>query len=131
MTNSKGKIRKLENEFTKKREIEIMKNKISVKLSAKRKRRAMFIVGLFMLCVCVFGVQIIRAKSNLAQINDQIVKQKADLKTEKATNKKLSVKVKQLNNRSYVEKLIRERYYYTKPGETVYSFPDKAIDDLD
>lgn len=104
---------------------------MSLKLSHKRKRRALEIIGGFACVVLLFGVQIVRAKGNLTQINSQIAKQQANLKSEKATKKQLSVKVKQLNNHSYVEKLIRERYYYTKPGETVYSFPDKAIDDLD
>ncbi len=28
------------------------------------------------------------------------------------------------------KKIIRDRYYYTKPGETVYSFPNQAPKDV-
>ncbi|WP_268913871.1 FtsB family cell division protein [Lentilactobacillus sp. SPB1-3] len=131
MAKAKGKISKLENEFTKQRDIEMLQKKISNKLTRTRKGRALGIMAAFLCLILLLGFQIVSAKSNAAQINTQIAKQKANLNDEKSKNKQLGMKIKQLNNNTYVEKLIRERYYYTKPGETVYSFPDKAIDDLD
>jgi len=131
VAKAKGKISKLENEFTKQRDIEMLKSKISTKLIQTRKGRALGIMAAFLCVILFLGFQIVSAKSNAAQINTQIAKQKANLNDEKSKNKQLGMKIKQLNNNTYVEKLIRERYYYTKPGETVYSFPDKAIDDLD
>jgi cell division protein DivIC len=41
-------------------------------------------------------------------------------------NKALKVKVKQMNDEQYLEKLIRSKYLYTKKGETVYNLPNDA-----
>ncbi|WP_283679348.1 septum formation initiator family protein [Lentilactobacillus sp. Marseille-Q4993] len=129
MTQS-NKIKKLENDFTRKKEQELQKHKIFVNLSRRRRRRAIGLISVIVAFTFICAVQIIQAKANLMQVNGQIENRQANLRQQKAKNKELTVKVDQLNDKSYVEKLIRQRYYYTKPGETVYSFPDKSIDDL-
>lgn len=130
MTSEHGKIKKLENDFTKRREIEMSQNQAVTTLSNRRKKRALMIIGIFSLFAIVFAVQIIRAKVNYADVNVQITRQEKKYQHQKATNKVLHAKVTQLNDKSYVEKIIRDRYYYTKPGETVYSFPNQAPKDV-
>ncbi|EHO50902.1 FtsB family cell division protein [Lentilactobacillus kisonensis] len=130
MTSKHSKIKKLENDFTRRREIEMDNSQAVAVLSNRRKKRAMFIIGVFAIFVIIFAVQIIRAKVNYADVNVQISRQEKKYHQQKTTNKVLNAKVAQLNDKSYVEKIIRDRYYYTKPGETVYSFPNQAPKDV-
>ncbi|WP_243674458.1 septum formation initiator family protein [Lentilactobacillus kisonensis] len=73
-------------------------------LSNRRKKRAMFIIGVFAIFVIIFAVQIIRAKVNYADVNVQISRQEKKYHQQKTTNKVLNAKVAQLNDKSYVEK---------------------------
>ncbi|WP_279404165.1 FtsB family cell division protein [Secundilactobacillus kimchicus] len=54
---------------------------------------------------------------------------KKNLTEAKADNKALTQKVALLNDRDYLDKLIRAKYYYSKSNETIYSLPsDKTTD---
>ncbi len=55
MTSEHGKIKKLENDFTKRREIEMSQNQAVTTLSNRRKKRALMIIGIFFFirnCFC-------------------------------------------------------------------------------
>ncbi len=41
-----------------------------------------------------------------------------------ADNASLKLRVKQLNDDEYLEKLIREKYYYSRDNEMIYNLPD-------
>ncbi|GHP13158.1 dihydroorotate dehydrogenase [Lentilactobacillus fungorum] len=130
MTSGHGKIKKLENDFTRRREIEMTQSQATATLSRQRKKRALMIIVIFSFFAIIFAVQIIRAKVNYADVNVRIAKQEKKYQRQKVSNRVLRAKVAQLNDKDYVEKIIRDRYYYTKPGETVYSFPNKAPKDV-
>ncbi|GAF36380.1 FtsB family cell division protein [Lentilactobacillus farraginis] len=130
MAQQQQKIRKLENNYTRRRELEFQTTKASISVRRRRKKRALIIISVFMIFALIFTAQIIRAKVNYAAVNVQISKQKQKVKKERAEHKRLTAQVSQLNDKDYVEQLIRDRYYYTKPGETVYSFPNKAPKDV-
>ncbi|MFD1123813.1 septum formation initiator family protein [Lentilactobacillus raoultii] len=132
MAQQQQKIRKLENDYTKQRELEFQSDQATaVSVRRRRKKRACIIISVFMIFAMIFAVQIVRAKVNYAAVNAQISKQKQTVKKERVRHKHLTARVSQLNNKDYVEQLIRDRYYYTKPGETVYSFPNQAPKDVD
>ena len=42
----------------------------------------------------------------------------------KKDNSSLKLRVKQLNDDEYLEKLIREKYYYSRDNEMIYNLPD-------
>ncbi|MDM7492507.1 FtsB family cell division protein [Lentilactobacillus kefiri] len=130
MQQQNGKVKKLDNDFTRRREIELNNSKVTAVLSNRRKKRALIIIAIFVLFASIFLVQIVRAKVNYADVHVQIAREQKNLANQKANNKKLKSQVSQLNDKSYVEQIIRDRYYYTKPGETVYSFPNKAPKDV-
>lgn len=130
MTQHGAKISKLENDFTRRREQEINYSRATNSLSSRRKKRAMVIVGVFLFFAMIFTIQIVRARANYADVNVQIAKQRGKYHHQQAVHKSLNARVSQLNDKNYVEKIIRDRYYYTKPGETVYSFPNKAPKDV-
>ena len=125
-----GKISKLENSFTQSKEKELRRGRLLSTLTRKREKRALIIIGLFILCAGVFITQIIHAHTNLRAVNTQIVKQHQELHKAQLDSRQLNYQVKQLNNTNYVEQLIRSKYYYTKPGELVYSFPNSAPKDV-
>jgi cell division protein DivIC len=130
MRQQSGKVKKLDNDFTRRREIELNNSKVTAVLSNRRKKRALVIGAIFLFFASIFLIQIVRAKVNYADVHVQIAREQKDLKQQKVANKQLKAQVSQLNDKSYVEQIIRDRYYYTKPGETVYSFPNKAPKDV-
>jgi cell division protein DivIC len=130
MVQQQQKIKKLENDYTRKRELEFQTTKASLSVRRRRRKRACIIFSVFMIFALIFAVQIVRAKVNYAAVNVQISKQKQKVKKEQVNHKRLTARVSQLNDKDYVEQLIRARYYYTKPGETVYSFPNRAPKDV-
>ncbi len=74
--------------------------------------------------------QIFITKSKISNVSEQQVQTKKDLKKSKVDNQKLKQNIKQLHDKDYIQKVIREKYYYTKPGETVYSLPGDVSKDV-
>ena len=130
MDQQRQKIRKLDNSYTRQRERDFQHAQAAASIRRRRKKRACLIMAVFMFFALIFAVQIVRAKVNYASVNAQITKQEKRAKKVQATHKWLTAEVSQLNDKNYVEQLIRDRYYYTKPGETVYSFPNQAPKDV-
>ncbi|WP_054726625.1 FtsB family cell division protein [Paucilactobacillus hokkaidonensis] len=81
---------------------------------------------MFIVFVMFFGVQIIQSRASLRSTDAQVVKQENKLKTVKSTNKDLKHEVKLLNNDDYLQKVIRQKYYYSKAGETIYNLPSQS-----
>lgn len=90
------------------------------------KRRLGAIGIVFVLVICVLGFQIINAHQAYSRTVDNIAVSQKKLDKQQATKSDLKVEKAQLNNKSYLEKYIREKYMYSKPGEQVYNLPDAA-----
>lgn len=122
---TRSNITQLDNQYTR----EVKKNTHKAVLSKKRKRRALTIICGFCLAFLILGVQIVHAKNTMSQTNVQITRQQQKLARVKQTHQNLNEHVKLLNNKDYLENLIRSKYYFAKAGETIYSLPnDKAND---
>lgn len=117
----RSKITRIENDFTRQKQVK----SVSQDQLARRKKRFLYIAGFFMIFAIIFTFQIVRANINKAQINAQIEQKKGTYQRQVAVNNKLKKAVTKLNDQTYVEQLIRDKYFYTKSNETVYSFPDK------
>ncbi|KIS04188.1 FtsB family cell division protein [Paucilactobacillus wasatchensis] len=91
-----------------------------------RKKRSFAIISVFVVFVLFFGVQIIQSRASLRDTNAQVAKQETKLKTVKKTNQNLKKQVKLLNNSDYLQKVIRQKYYYSKQGETIYNLPTQT-----
>lgn len=87
-----------------------------------RRKRFFIIISVFAVFALFFGVQLISSRHNLHDIQAQTVKQQTQLKKDKAKNKSLNAQVKLLNDDTYLQKVIRQKYFYAKSGETVYNF---------
>ncbi|ANK59002.1 FtsB family cell division protein [Loigolactobacillus backii] len=91
------------------------------------KRRIALLLGLLVVILAVCGFQIYRSNQTLAQTNQQVALQSVKLKQVKTNKADLKLQVKQLQNNDYLQKVIRQKYYYSKGNETIYSLPtDKA-----
>ncbi len=122
---TRANITQLDNQYTR----AVQKNTHHVILSKQRKKRALIIIIGFTVAFLFLGIQIIHAKNAMSQTNVQITRQQQKLTRVKQTHQQLNEHVKLLNNKDYLENLIRSKYYYAKSGETIYSLPnDKASD---
>jgi len=88
------------------------------------RRRILMIGIIFAIIVVVFGVQIFNAHRTYANTVEQIEVSNQKLAKQKSTKTDLKLEVSQLHNTNYLEKYIREKYMYSKPGEQVYNLPD-------
>lgn len=91
-----------------------------------RKHRFYAIIVFFAVIFLVFGFQIIQTKYNLGKVNNQIEAKQETLQKTKAKNKKLDKQVELLHDNNYLQKILRQKYYYSKSGETIYSLSDSS-----
>ncbi|MDV7720171.1 septum formation initiator family protein [Pediococcus ethanolidurans] len=100
------------------------------KIRTTRLHRFYIIMGIFIVFAGIFGFQIVHTHYQRAAVNQQIQTSKAQYTTAKTQNKSLGLQVKQLNNADYLQKLLREKYYYSKSGEIIYSLPADHSSDV-
>ncbi|NLS62149.1 FtsB family cell division protein [Lactiplantibacillus plantarum] len=128
MTNgSRNKIKQLDNDYI--RQVATDEHEQAQRVAQVRRRRFILIVAVFGALILFFGFQLINTRSNLHQVNRQVATSQVKLKKVQQKNNQLESQIKQLNNKDYLQKLLRSKYDYTKSGETVYSLPnDNAAD---
>ena len=128
MTNgSRNKIKQLDNDYI--RQVATDEHGHAQRVAQVRRRRFILIVAVFGALILFFGFQLINTRSNLHQVNRQVATSQVKLKKVQQKNNQLESQIKQLNNKDYLQKLLRSKYDYTKSGETVYSLPnDNAAD---
>ncbi|MCG0571538.1 FtsB family cell division protein [Lactiplantibacillus plantarum] len=128
MTNgSRNKIKQLDNDYI--RQVATNEHGQAQRVAQVRRRRFILIVAVFGALILFFGFQLINTRSNLHQVNRQVATSQVKLKKVQQKNNQLESQIKQLNNKDYLQKLLRSKYDYTKSGETVYSLPnDNAAD---
>ncbi|KRK92341.1 FtsB family cell division protein [Companilactobacillus futsaii] len=88
------------------------------------RRRILMIGIIFVIVLTVFGVQIFNAHRTYTNTMEQIEVSKQKLDKQKSIQRDLKLEVNQLHNTNYLEKYIREKYMYSKPGEQIYNLPD-------
>lgn len=118
------KVHQLNNQYTK------IKQSRHKEILRSRKKRGIILVSFFLVVILMLVVQIFITKSKISNVSEQQVQTKKELKKSKIDNQKLKQNIKQLHDKDYIQKVIREKYYYTKPGETVYSLPGDVSKDV-
>lgn len=89
------------------------------KVHAKRRRVILTVTGCLTL---LFGVQILVNHHTLSTVNSQIAGTKTELAAKKKTNRQLKAEVKSLHDPAYIQQVLRQKYNYSKSGETIYNF---------
>lgn len=125
---AKGNVTHLDNDYT--RQVTATHTETKQLLTKRRKKRAMIMVAFFIVVFLGLGAQIIHTKIAMGQTTQQISARKTKLSTTKQTSQRLQGHVDRLNDNSYLEKLIRSKYYYSKSGETIYSLPYEKSSDV-
>ncbi|GEL13109.1 hypothetical protein FC15_GL000409 [Lapidilactobacillus concavus DSM 17758] len=87
--------------------------------------RRLFVLLLILTIILVgFGTQIVREWHNNEQIQAAVLVQKHKLGQTQQKHDDLKIQVNQLNEKNYLEKLIRYKYDYSKKGEIVFTLPE-------
>lgn len=129
MTNgSRDKIKQLDNDYI--RQVATNEHGQAQRVSQVRRRRFVLIVAVFGALILFLDFQLINTRSNLHQMNRQVATSQVKLKKVQQRNDQLEGQIKQLNNKDYLQKLLRSKYDYTKSGETVYSLPNDSAADV-
>ncbi|TPR17584.1 septum formation initiator family protein [Apilactobacillus timberlakei] len=119
-----NKVRHLNNDYEK------LKMSRHQRILRTRKKRAFILISIFLVVALVLVYQIITTKNESSRVENKTNNTQVVLQNNKDNNKKLKQNVKQLYNNDYLEKLIRQKYYYSKPGETVYGLPGDVSKDV-
>lgn len=101
------------------------------KQAAKKKHRWHMQLLLIIAVVVTVGcsIQIVKNELQTRQITTQTTSAKKELNDQREQHQQLELQVKQLNDPDYLQKYIRERYYYSKKNETIYNLPEERLQD--
>lgn len=92
---------------------------------ARRRKIIRLVTGIIlMICLVTMGYRVVQYQIIKQQIAEITITEK---KT-KAESKGLKQQVTALNDPTYLQQLIREKYMYTKQGEQVYNLPNNDPD---
>lgn len=119
-----AKVHQLNNSYTK------IKQSRHQEILRSRKKRAIILLSFFLVVILFMSFKIVSTKLQAQKVSNDQVRTHQQLKSTQVDNKKLKQNIKQLHNNDYIQKVIREKYYYTKPGETVYSLPGDISKDV-
>lgn len=86
--------------------------------------RRMRILSVFAIVFIIFGIQIGVKLAQTARINNQVQASRASLIKVTRQKNNLRNKRDELKDPNYVAKLIRYKFYYSKPGEKIYNVPE-------
>ncbi|YAB13860.1 FtsB family cell division protein [Lactiplantibacillus plantarum] len=113
MTNgSRNKIKQLDNDYI--RQVATDEHGQAQRVAQVRRRRFILIVAVFGALILFFGFQLINTRSNLHQVNRQVATSQVKLKKVQQKNNQLESQIKQLNNKDYLQKLLRSKYDYIR-----------------
>ncbi|MFD1550350.1 MULTISPECIES: FtsB family cell division protein [Levilactobacillus] len=125
-----AKIERLENDYTRRLDRQQATVHHHQWLGKRRMRRATRILAIFAVFAVVLGIQLVRTNASLHHVRQEVTTSKQKLAATKATDHKLQLQIKQLNNKDYLGRLVRSKYYYSKSGETIYSLPGDHASDV-
>lgn len=91
--------------------------------------RRRLIAGVFVILFVFLGMQIMHTYMQTKQINDQVQTSKQTLSELNEQKRSLSIKRNNLKDSDYVAKLVRFKFLYSKPNETIYNLPEEKNKD--
>ena len=90
----------------------------------RRKLRAAILTIFFVFIILVLLFQLCRSHEQKNYFHHQLITTQSSFRHQCHQHRQLKLNVRQLNNRGYLEQLIRKRYGYAKSGETIYNLPN-------
>ena len=89
-----------------------------------RRRRLGIMFAAALVVFSLIGVNLFRNSQRLITLQDNHQEVAKEYKEISKSEKDLSREVDLLNDKEYVEKIARAKYFYSKEGEQVYSIPE-------
>lgn len=105
------------------REARMRKKQARMEKAIHRKRRQT-IVSIFAIVFVILGIQIGIKVSQTHRINEQVQASKSTLTKKKNENTKLTHQRDDLKDPNYIAKLVRYKFYYSRPNEKIYNIPE-------
>lgn len=90
------------------------------KAHANREKRILFFGAIF---ATIFAVQLLISQVKLHAANATLTTTQSRLIAVKEANSELKADQKRLNDPTYLQQILRDKYGYTKSGEIVYNLP--------
>ena len=90
------------------------------KAHANREKRILFFGAIF---ATIFAVQLLISQVKLHAANETLTTTQSRLIAVKKANSELKADQKRLNDPTYLQQILRDKYGYTKSGEIVYNLP--------
>ncbi|ADG41022.1 MULTISPECIES: septum formation initiator family protein [Leuconostoc] len=87
---------------------------------ANREKRILFFGAIF---ATIFAVQLLISQVKLHTANVTLTAAQDRLTAVQKTNADLKVDAKKINDPSYLQQILRDKYGYTKQGELIYNLP--------
>lgn len=113
-------VSELETPFTKEQRQKF--NKMQKKIVYRRRRlTVMFLVAAVM--IAFLGMTILQNVQQLSRLEKELDVSVQELDDLTAQQENMSQEVSLLKDEEYLAKLAREKFYYSREGETVYNFP--------
>lgn len=124
MTRKKSNVKVLNNEYYRQQTSASDFQKKEQVLQKKHRRKMQFLIAFALIVTLFCSVRIVKNYTQASQIGTQTETAKKELKEQKGKNSELNLQVDQLKDPEYLQKYIRERYYYSKKNETIYNLPE-------
>lgn len=105
-----------------------LQRKANKKVKEVHRVRRNRILAIFAVVFLIFGIQLIMVHVQTNKINAQAVTTNKQLTKLKRSNKNLEDQATNLRDPDYLSKMIRYKFYYSKPGETIYNIPETVGD---
>lgn len=102
-----------------------LQRKAARKVKEVHRVRRNRIMAIFAIVFLILGLQLVMMKVQTSRINSQVQASKAQLTKISKKTVKLEAQEKDLKDPDYLAKVIRYKFYYSKPGEVIYSIPEK------
>ncbi|MBU7456248.1 septum formation initiator family protein [Leuconostoc fallax] len=89
----------------------------------KQREKRIYIIGGILMAF--FGIQLLIGQVKLHASNQAVTNTQQELQSVKRKNANLKADLTQLNDPTYLQMILRDKYGYTKKGELIYNLPDK------
>ncbi|MDH6363921.1 cell division protein DivIC [Enterococcus sp. PF1-24] len=94
-----------------------------------KKRRLTAILGITLVVFTIVGFQLFSDYQRLQKLTDLKVETQQEQQAAEENLEDLQMDIELLKDESYVAKLARRDYYYSRPGESVYIYTPKKADE--
>lgn len=125
-TSDQEKITALQNAYMKE---QVKKAQTMQKQVIYRRRRLAIIFSIAFVVFTLMGLNLFHNYRQMQKLQVEAKEVKQEQVQVAAQKKELEAKVSLLKDEDYVAKLARQKYYWSKDGETIYRYPGSEVEE--